>query len=152
MQLLQVIEKHGRTPEDLLNILLEYQDTVKTNYLSEQDIKLVATELNIPENKVYSTISFYSLFSTTPRGKYIIQVCSDVPCYVNNSVNIVNELEAMLNIKMGQTTSDGLFTLEFTSCIGCCDIAPAIRIGKELYGNMNKENLQKIISEYRRKK
>lgn len=151
MQLLKIIEKHGRTPENLLPILTEYQNCKDTNFLSEEEIKLVAKELNIPQNKVYSTISFYSLLSTKPRGKYIVQVCEDVPCYVNNSVNIVKELEEMLKIKMGQTTSDGIFTLEHTSCIGCCDMSPAIRIDGKLYGDMNKEKLAIIILEYRRK-
>ncbi|HPJ22608.1 MAG TPA: NAD(P)H-dependent oxidoreductase subunit E, partial [Clostridia bacterium] len=87
-----------------------------------------------------------------PRGRYIIQVCRDVPCYVNGSLDIVEELERMLKTTMGNTTDDGLFTLEFTSCLGCCDKAPAMQIGDELYGNLTSSRLAEIIKEYRRKR
>lgn len=151
MQLKDVIEKHGRLPENLIHVLLEYQAGKATNFISEDDVKLIARELDLSESRVYSIITFYSLFSTKPRGKYVIQVCSDVPCYINGSVDVVRELEENLKIKMGETTADGIFTLEHTSCIGCCNMSPAIRIGEELYGNMTSGKISEIILEYRRK-
>lgn len=151
MHLKSVIQKHGKLPENLLHILLDYQNSKNDNFISEDEVKVVADELDISESRVYSIITFYSLFSTKPRGKYVIQVCNDVPCYVNNSLDIIRELEDHLKIKLGNTTSDGIFTLENTSCIGCCEMSPAIRIGEELYGNLTPEKISEIISLYRRK-
>ncbi|NSW90503.1 MAG: NAD(P)H-dependent oxidoreductase subunit E [Firmicutes bacterium] len=151
VKLKEIIERRGRASENLIHILLDYQKSKDTNYISEDEVKFVANELNIKESRVYSIITFYSLFSTKPRGKFIIQVCGDVPCYVNGSLNVVKELENILRIKMGETTPDGVFTLEHTSCLGCCDISPAIRIGEELYGNLTPGKIAGIISSYRRK-
>ncbi len=151
MQLKSIIEKYGRSSENLIHILLEYQEGKESNFISEEEVKRVAKELNVTQSRVYSIITFYSMFSTTPRGKYVIQVCSDVPCYVNGSVDVVRELENLLGVSPGETTPDRIFTVERTSCIGCCDIAPAMRIGEELYGNLTPESIAKTISFYRRK-
>ena len=151
MQLTKIIEKHGKSPENLIKILLEYQSSNGKNFISKDEVKTVAKELGITESRVYSVITFYSLFSTKPRGKYIIQVCRDVPCYVNGAGNVVKELEDILGVKMGETTKDGVFTLEYSSCLGCCDQAPALRIGKETYGKLDREKITQIISSYRRK-
>lgn len=151
MQLLHVIEKHGRMPENLIHMLLEYQDSKPDNFISEAEVKTFAEELGLPESRVYSVITFYSLFSTKPRGKYVIQVCDNVPCYVNGSVDVVRELEDKLRIGMGETTPDHVFTLEYSSCLGCCDKSPALRIGKELYGNLTPEKIAELIEQYRRK-
>ena len=151
MQLKSIIEKYGRSSENLIHILLDYQAGKDSNFISEDDVKKVAEELNVTQSRVYSIITFYSLFSTTPRGKYVIQVCSDVPCYVSGSVDVLHELENILGITPGETTADRIFTVERTSCIGCCDIAPAMRIGEKLYGDLTPESIAKTISLYRRK-
>jgi NADH-quinone oxidoreductase subunit E len=150
-ELKNIIEKHGRSPENLIQILLEYQADKDAGFISEDEIKLIASELNISESRVCGVMSFYSLLSTKPRGRFVIQVCNDVPCYVNGSLNVLRELEGSLKIKIGETTPDGIFSLEYTSCLGCCDISPAIRIEEELYGNLTSEKISEIISLYRRK-
>jgi len=152
MQVKDILEKHGRSPDKLIGAMLAYQRTTPCNYLTEDDIREFAKETGLPESRIHSVASFYSLLSTKPRGRYIIQVCRDVPCYVNGSLDIVEELERMLKTTMGNTTDDGLFTLEFTSCLGCCDKAPAMQIGDELYGNLTSSRLAEIIREYRRKR
>lgn len=145
----ELVRKHGKTPEKLLTILLEYQKTRDTNHLSYEDLKAVAREMNLPESRVYSVTSFYSLLSTQPRGKHIIQLCNDVPCYVNGSFNLKDELEKVLGISMNETTGDGLFTLEYTSCLGYCEKAPAMRIDEDYYGNVTGEKLKDILEKYR---
>lgn len=151
MQLMNIIKKHGRLPENLIHILLEYQETKSDNCISETEIETIAHEMNISESRVYSVVTFYSLFSTKPRGKYIIQVCDNVPCYVNGSVNIVKELEDNLGIKMGETTPDKVFSLEYASCLGCCDKSPTFRIGSNLYSGLTPDKIPGIIAQYRRK-
>jgi len=148
MQIKDVVKKHGRAPDKLLKILLEVQSASDENYLTYEDIKSVADEMNLPDSRVYSVASVYTLLSTAPRGKYIIQVCNDVPCYVKGSLNIVDALEKQLGIKMGGTTKDKLFTLEYTSCLGCCDNPPAMRIGSKLYSGLTEDKLADILRFY----
>ncbi len=149
MQVKEALDKYGRTADKLIGAMLAYQKSTPCNYLTEDDIKEFTKETGIPESRVYSIASFYSLLSTEARGKYIIQVCYDVPCYINDSVNIVNELEKILEIKMGQTTDDKLFTIEYSSCLGCCDKAPAMQIGATLYGDLTPVKISSILSTYR---
>lgn len=151
MQLEKIIEKHGRDPEDLISILLDYQNTKEDNYISEGEVRVIAKELNLTTSRIDGVMTFYTLLSTKPRGKYVIQVCNDVPCYVNGSFNILSSLEELLAVKKGETTADGIFSIETTSCLGCCDKSPAIRIGSDLYGNLTKEKLAEIIADCRRK-
>lgn len=151
MQIKNLVEKHGRSQDKLIRILMEYQKSRSDNFLSEEDLRNVAHEMNLPESRVSSVAEFYSLISTKPRGKYIVQVCRDVPCHVNGSVDIVKELERRLKVKMGETTQDGVFTLEYSSCLGCCDMSPAVRIEEEVYGNLTPDKIAKIMSKYRRK-
>jgi len=150
MDVKEIVKKHGTTRDKLLDILFECQAQSDESYLSTEVIFEVSEEMNIPESQVVGVASFYSLLSTSPRGKYIIQICNDVPCYITGSMNLVEELEDLLSIKMCETTEDGLFTLEFTSCLGCCEMAPAMQVGAEVYGNLTREKLSGIIDELRR--
>ena len=96
-------------------------------------------------------MSFYTLLSNEPRGQYIIQVCKDVPCYLNDDFNALQVIEEKLHIHLGEVTSDGLFSLEQTACIGCCDEAPAIRINQDIYTNLSKDKIVKILDGIRGK-
>lgn len=146
-----IVKKKGGAPDKLVSILLEYQQTRDRNYLTEADLKTIAKLMNLPESRLYSIATFYSLLSTVPRGKHIIQLCRDVPCYLNGSYNVKNDLERKLNISVGETTSDGRFSLEYSSCLGYCELAPVIRIDGKIYGSLTSEKLSEIIAEYRRK-
>lgn len=151
MEIKEIVNKQGRTPDKLIGIMLECQSSSAQSYLTPEDIAQIAVEMNLPESRVYGVASFYTLLSTEPRGKYIVQVCNDVPCYVKGSMNLVSELEKELGIKMGETTEDKLFTLEFTSCLGCCEMSPAMQIGDKVYGNMTPDKVASVLDEYRRK-
>ncbi|KRQ87406.1 NADP-reducing hydrogenase subunit HndA [Caloramator mitchellensis] len=148
-KIMGIIEKYQREKEKLVMILLEVQKLTDRNYIDMEWAKLIAEELKIPYTKVYDVITFYSMFSIKPRGKYVIEICKSAPCHVNKSKDVVKEFEEILNIKMGETTPDNLFTLQYTSCIGACDVAPAIKIGEKVYGNLNKEKIQQIVMDYR---
>lgn len=139
-----------KTPDKLIGVLMECQKAKKRKYLTKEDLKAVAKEMQLPESRVYSVATFYSLISTEPRGKHIVQVCKDVPCYVNGAFNVLDELEKALEIKVGETTKDGMFTLEHTSCLGYCELAPVMRIDEKIYGNLDSEKLVEIIAGYRR--
>ncbi len=151
MKLKDVVAKHGKAPENLIQILVDYQNGKDRKYISTDEVKYLSGELGISESAICSVITFYTLLSLKPRGRHIIQVCTDVPCHVNGSTDIVNELTKLLKIEFGQTTPDGIFTLEHTSCLGCCDRAPAMRIGECLYTGLTPEKIAGLIDEYRRK-
>ncbi len=150
MNIKDVVDKHGRTPDKLIAIMLELQEQSQLNYLSEDDIKEISDQMKIRESRVYSIASFYSLLSTKSRGKHIILLCHDVPCYINGAFNLLNELEEKLGIKLGETTADNLFTLEFSSCLGCCDMAPVMQVNETVYENLTSDKLDDILSKLRR--
>lgn len=144
-----IVEKNHKKPESLIAILLEIQEASGKNYVSEQWANVVAKELDIPISRVYDVLTFYAMFSTKPRGKYVIELCKSATCHITGAKAIVELFEKMLGIGIGETTKDGLFTLQYTSCIGGCNIAPAIKIGENVYGNLNKNKVEKIINAYR---
>lgn len=147
---IEIIEKIGKTPDRLIEVLLEAQKQSDENYITEEDLKIISRELNVPLSKVYGVATFYSMLSTKKRGKYVIQICNSGPCYVKNSKEVAKAFEAALGINMGEVTADGLFSLEFTSCIGACDLAPAAKINEEIYGNLDKEKIFKLIDSLRK--
>jgi len=144
-----VLKKFGNSGENLIQIMLELQQLSGKNYLPHEWVEYVAKELDLPMSKVYGVITFYAMFDNVPRGKNLIEVCKSGPCHVSGSENIVVMLEKELGIIPGETTKDGLFTLEHCSCFGACDIAPAIKIGEKVYGNLTQELLKDIINSYR---
>jgi NADH-quinone oxidoreductase subunit E len=145
--ILSIIEKTGSTPDKLIEILIAVQAQSKEHCITEEDLKLISEELHIPVSKAYGVASFYSMLSTVKKGKYIIQVCKSGPCYVKKYYDIVSVIEGFLGIKAGEKTPDGLFSLEYTSCFGACDIGPAVKINDEIYGNLTCEKIVKILED-----
>ncbi len=152
MQLREILGKYPKTEDYLIEILLDYQKTKIHHYLREEELKEIAEHLNISESKVSSVMTFYTLFSMKPKGQYVIQICHDVPCYVNDQNSILKTLTNLLNIQVGETTEDKMFTLEYTSCLGACDKAPAMRIGEKTFTALTPNKVKAILAEYRGKK
>ncbi len=146
---LRAIEEAGNTEDKLIEVLLKVQERSRENYITENQLEEISQELEIPLSKVYGVASFYSLLSTHRRGENVIQICNSGPCYVRGSRNVVNMFESALGIKMGEVTDDGKFSLEFTSCIGSCDVAPAAKINEEVCGNLDKKKIDEIINNIR---
>ncbi|HOJ64827.1 MAG TPA: NADH-quinone oxidoreductase subunit NuoE [Spirochaetota bacterium] len=110
--------------------------------------RLISEELKIPLSKVSGVVSFYSFFSTKPRGKNVIRVCLGTACYVRGGRKILNNLKEKLKIDVGETTEDRQFTLEVMRCIGACGLAPAITINNEVYKQVNPDKIHEILSKY----
>lgn len=149
MILQRILESYPVSEDYLLEILIDVYKQKENHFISEKEISVIAKHLGIKESHVCSVVSFYTLLSTNPKGKYIIQICKDVPCYLNDDFNVLKTLERELNIRINDTTRDLKFTLEFTACIGCCDEAPAMRINDISYTNLTKAKVVKIISDYK---
>jgi len=142
-------EKHGRKRESLMPIL---QDIVrKYNYLSDEAMVEVATELDISAAEVYGTASFYTFLDTQPRGKNVIRVCKTITCSMKGKNDIIDTLEDILKIKVGETTPDKMFTLLETNCIGWCHKAPAILVNDMPYTDLTPETVIDVIKGYMRK-
>jgi NADH:ubiquinone oxidoreductase subunit E len=93
--------------------------------------------------------TFYSLLYTKPKGKYTVRVCESAPCHVQGAQEVVDTLVRELGVSFGETTPDGLFTLEKVSCLGVCGVAPAVMIDDRVYGNLTPETVAAVLQEYR---
>ncbi len=145
MSLEKILSKYPQKKEYLIEILLDVDEDKKNHFISEEEVTTIAKHLKIKESHVCSVLSFYTLLSSRERGEYIIQVCKDVPCYLNDNFNVVETISKHLGIEMNDTTDDRMFSLEFTACIGCCENAPAMRINNEIFVSLTKDKVIKII-------
>lgn len=139
--------KAGR--DSLIPILQEIQD--KQGYLSEEAIVKVGQRLKLPASKIYGVATFYNQFRFEPLGKHHIQVCRGTACHVLGSSSVLEELQKQLKIKSGQTTRDGLFSLEVVACIGACGLAPVIAVNGEFHARVTTESIGEILKEYKEK-
>lgn len=149
MLLENILKKYPKEKDYLIEILIDVDKEKENHFVSENEISRIADYLNIKESHICSVMSFYTLLSTQPRGKYIIQICKDVPCYLNDSFNVKETVCEFLDINMGDITNDAMFSVEFTACIGCCDEAPAMKINDTVYTSLTKGKVITIIEEYK---
>lgn len=145
-----ILEKYPPSMENVLLILHEFQSNHPRNFLSEKDLSRVADYLNATLGSIYGIASYYSMFSLTPRGRHIIRICRSPVCRLAGVVDVGIELAGILQIDIGQTTSDWLFTLETTECLGQCDSAPAMTVDETVYGNLTPARIKTIVGQYRK--
>ena len=137
---------HNRDRQNVLVMLEEAQ--YEAGYVSEARIAEVAESLNISQSEVYGVATFYSFLSVKPRGRNVIRVCKSLPCYLKNSLMIIENIAAELGIKPGETTPDMKFSFELTNCIGACDKAPAMLINSDVHGDLTPEKIAQILKSY----
>ncbi len=136
-----------KVPEGaLIPILQEINATY--NYLPENVLRYMSEKLDIPLSLIYRIATFYRAFSLKPVGKHIITVCLGTTCHVKGAPKIINGLETKLGIKLGETTEDMNFTLLTAICLGCCGLAPVVRIDEDLYSNVTLAKVPEIIEQY----
>ena len=145
----ELTNKHGRERQSLLPIL---QGIVsKHNYLTDEAMVEIAKELEISAAEVYGIASFYTFLDTKERGKYVIRICKTITCSMKGKGEIIQTIEEMLKIKVGETTSDKMFSLIETNCIGWCHKAPAILVNEIPYTELTSEKVVEIIKDYMQK-
>jgi NADH-quinone oxidoreductase subunit E len=142
----EVIAKHEYRKSALLQILLDVQTQLR--WLPRHVLRWVSTRLNVPLTRTYSIATFYEAFSLTPRGKHIVQLCTGTACHVRGANDLLTKVCTVLGIQPGETDSRQLFTLNTVHCMGCCALAPVMKIDDEYYSNPKAEELKKIISAY----
>ncbi len=149
MERLEVIQQYKKDEENLINILHALQNNNPQNYLEEKDLKAAAKHLNITYSHVYGVATYYTMFSLKPRGKYIIRLCNSPVCNMEKSSDIINKIKNMLSIDIGETSKDKRFSIELSECLGQCDIAPSMMINEDVYGNLDKADLESIFETYK---
>lgn len=144
-----ILKNHDMSKHNLVGILLDVQALSPEHYITKEQAEYISEKLNIFVSNVYDVITFYSALSNKPKGKHVIQVCNSTCCKVTKYENIKKAIEQELGIGIGNITHDGMFSFEYSSCFGACDISPAIRIGEKVYGNLDESKVVNIIKNYR---
>jgi NADH-quinone oxidoreductase subunit E len=144
---LEEIKRIIKNESNLLNILKKVQDT--RGYLSEDTLSFISKELDIPLAKLYGAVSFYSFLKLKRGGKHTIRVCNSPSCYLNGSANVLKIVEEFTGLKAGECNDD--FSFELTSCIGCCDEAPAMMVDDEIFTSLNEKEIKKILEKLSRR-
>jgi NADH:ubiquinone oxidoreductase subunit E len=142
----QMIEEYKDKEGSLIQILHMAQGIY--GFLPLELQQFIAEKLGKPLSEVYGVVTFYSFFSTKPRGEYTIRVCMGTACYVRGGKKIVDKMRELLGIGIGDTTPDGKFTLEVMRCIGACGLAPALSINGKVYKQVNPDKLLSILEKY----
>ncbi|MBQ5838021.1 MAG: NADH-quinone oxidoreductase subunit NuoE [Clostridia bacterium] len=117
-------------------------------YLSLETMELISERLDVPVSEIYGVATFYALFSLTPKGEYVISVCTGTACYVKGAQLVLDEVKKQLGIESGETTPDGKFSIQDTRCLGCCGLAPVMVINNDVYGRLTGDDIAGIIAKY----
>ena len=148
-QVLQNIIESFRGEKGItISLLSKIQDTF--GYLPQEVVSKVAKELDIPEASLYGVATFYAMFRFNPPGKYTIKLCRGTACHVQGSLLIAQEVVRHLGISEGDTTDDGLFTLQPVACLGCCGLAPVMMVEDKVYGRLTPDKAIQVLENYRK--
>ena len=144
----EILERYPNAGRDaLIPILQDLQDVF--GYLSRDMIARVGAHLHLPVSKIYGVATFYNQFRFAALGKYHIQVCRGTACHVKGSAGVLDDIRRLLTLEPGETSRDGLFSLEVVACIGACGLAPVITINGEFYAGLTPKKVRDIIENYR---
>jgi NADH:ubiquinone oxidoreductase subunit E len=142
-----ILENRQSQPHQLIEVLQDVQETF--GYISEEAMITVSKELGVPLIEVYRVANYYKAFSLAPRGRHIITVCMGTACHVRGAPRMLDEVRGQLGIEPGQTTSDGMFTLERVNCLGACALGPIVVMDGKYHRNMTPNKLRKLVQSVR---
>lgn len=142
-----------RYPSDASSLISVLQDVQEElHYLPRAALEQIAHGLNVPRNQVYHVATFFKAFSLTPRGRHTIHICCGTACHIKGAEKVTEMIQKELGVADGETTKDGNFTVQTVRCLGCCSLAPAIMVDREVHGEVAPRALQKILGKYRESK
>ena len=139
----QIVKKHKGDKSALIAVLQEMQEAF--NYLPKEGLKTAAKAMNVPFTRMYEAATFYTAFSLKPRGKNVVKICKGTACHVRGASALQDKFERTLCIKPGETTADGMFTLETVNCVGACALGPVVVINTDYHGQVTMNKVDKII-------
>jgi len=140
-----ILAKYKGKKGSLIPILQHTQEL--WGYIPEEAFKKISAETGYKLADMYGVATFYAQFRLKPVGKHVVKVCHGTACHVQNAKMVTDTLKDILKVEDGQTTPDGLFTLESVACLGCCSLAPVMMIGDETYGKLDEKTIKKVIRE-----
>ena len=143
----EICDRYTEEKTPLMMILSDSQNEYGYIPLDVQEIVSKKTGISVAE--IYGVVTFYSFFSLTPKGKYVIGCCLGTACYVKGAQNVIDKFSELLKIAPGETSEDGLFTLDALRCIGACGIAPAVSINGKVYPKVEVGQVPQIIEDYK---
>jgi NADH-quinone oxidoreductase subunit E len=146
----RVIQRYRDKAGMLIPLLQELQNTY--GYVPRESIDLVSKAMSVYPVEIYGILTFYAQFRLTPPGKHTIKVCQGTACHVMGGKGILDYLSSQLGIQKGQTTADGMFSLERVACLGCCGMAPVVAIDEDFHGRVTVKRLGELLDEYRSRK
>ena len=141
-----ICKSFENNPHELINVLHKTQEMF--GYLPAEIQEIIAIEMNVSVAKVYGVVTFYSFFTMVPRGEHPISICMGTACYVRGADNVLDEFKKELKVEVGETTSDGKFSLNCLRCVGACGLAPVVLVGDKTYGRVSPEGVKEILAEY----
>jgi len=144
----KILEKYPFVQrENLIPVLQDIQNEL--GYLTEEAVKEVSTYLDLPASKIYSLATFYSKFRFEPRGKYHIVICRGTSCHIHGASHLINKVYEFIGLQSGETTRDGLFSLEVVPCMNACAFGPVMAVNDSYYTGLNEDKLKEIIDFYK---
>ncbi len=144
-----VIDQWGAKPESLLQIMLDVNH--KFNYLPKESLLRISERLRMPINQIYSVANFFKVFSLTPRGRTMVQVCTGTACHVKGAPKLLDRVRQDLGLEPGQTTEDLALTLETVNCVGACASAPVVVVSGETYSEVTPNKMAALVKEIKAK-
>ena len=149
MENFEFLEKIGREPGNLIKALQAVQGLY--GFVSDDAVRAVSAYFNIPAAEIEGVLSFYAQFKRVKPGRFKIAVCDGTACHIKGAPQIRQWVSSELGIEPGDTTADGLFSLEVVACLGCCSLAPVMSINGRVYGKLDRKGLLRILKEYAEK-
>jgi len=142
----QIVDRYGSEKRNLIGILHDTQ--TEYGYLPREAIQGIAEKLGVPLSQTLRVASFYAAFSFEPRGRHLISACLGTTCHVRGVGRILDKIQGDLGIEPGETTADRRFTLETLRCLGCCSLAPVMRIDEKTYGRLRRDKVEGILKRF----
>jgi NADH:ubiquinone oxidoreductase subunit E len=142
-----IIEGYGGSTDQLTSILQDIQD--KYRHLSDEALEYVSEKVGLPVSQVFGVATFYSAFTLEPRGAHLVSVCLGTACHVKNGSALFDRAAREVGITDGNTSSDLNFSLEKVRCLGCCSIAPVMKVDNDIYGSMTQQRVSKVLEKYK---
>ena len=141
-----IIKKYGGDKTAMIAILQDVQE--ENRYLPKEALSSISKQMDVPLTRIYEIATFYNAFSLKQRGKNLIEVCAGTACHVQGEARLMDRMERDLAIKCGETTKDKMFSLEEVRCLGCCSLAPVVRISGNIHPNLTQDEIPKILKNY----
>lgn len=146
---MEIIERYHRNPEQILNMFVDMQFDSPDGYIDQETARLVARELGLTETHVFELLSFYAILKTEPQARYVIKYCDSTPCHFSGASLVRQALREALGVEDHEVTEDGLFMYHSVPCVGACDHGPVIKIKDQVFYDMDREKIARLVCDLR---